>query len=464
MEKESIMGISDIVDKLKNNALFKISLGSKELFHSNFIESILSIESPEWRNFSKIFLEFFLDCELEEPFFLDSSREKNHIDIQLDLYDNPEKLLRTQKFTIVIENKVKSLPDKDQLEEYYKSYKSTNKDNDKFILLSLIEPKDFKEKDVKPWIFKTYRDLSSSLLLALKKTENTLPNRNGKISFKDLVEEYIGFITALSDLGQLIDTKKEDSYDFFEGEVSGVNLRKLRIHDLALKLKFQQIKSLLKQELVPPKITGFRICGQLTKKIHPEPNAIYLNTDFTNSKALVDATVCLGRIMRNGNDINLYHCLSVQLQGDQLRYCSYLHNTVSEKKDKLSVQTIKEIHSKLIPGLRKEWFDNTVLKSQFLKIGLEAVRKGDGRREDRTQTEPPGYCKFDNEFYFRYDIIAKYDVKEGQKVPRRGCDQTTIVEILNYFIILMTYINNNKSSIIQTLTLVDSNYSYLKCE
>jgi hypothetical protein len=463
MKKETTTGIIKSVKKLSNNALFKLSLGSKELFHSNFLESILSIESPEGRNFSKNFFEIFLNCNLDETIFLDTSREQNHLDLRFNLYKKRKKRPTDKIFTILIENKVKSIPNKEQLDKYYEDYQSLAKEKDQFVLLSLMKPEDFEEKDVKQWTIKTYKDLSRALRLALKKTENTLPTLKGKITFKNLIEEYIDFVTALSNLEEHIDTKKEDSYDFFDGDISGNNFRKLRIHDLVLKLKFQQIKALIKKDLEASQLAGYKIAGQLTKKIQPEPYTIYLNTDFTNSKALVDATVCLGKIMQNGRDINLKHCLSVQLQGDQLRYCSYLHNTIIKKEDKLSTKDIKAIHSKLIPALKEKWFDNKELKSLFLQKGLEDEKKGFGRKNAETG-EKPGYCKFDDEFYFRYDIITKSEENRKQKVPIKGSDQTTIAEILDCFKILMTYIINNKSAIIEELTLVNDSYSYLKGE
>jgi len=185
MKMETTTGISDIVEKLSNNALFKLSLGSKELFHSNFIESILSIESPEGRNFSKIFLENFLNCNLDENILIDTSREQNHIDIRFDLFNKSEKRPTDKIFTILIENKVKSLPDKDQLNNYYKSYKSLTKEHDKFVLLYLIKPDDFGEMEIKPWLLKTYEDLSRALRLALETTEKTPPTLKGKIKFKN---------------------------------------------------------------------------------------------------------------------------------------------------------------------------------------------------------------------------------------------------------------------------------------
>jgi len=263
-------------------------------------------------------------------------------------------------------------------------------------------------------------------------------------------------------LGKQIDTKKGESYDFFDGEISGINLRDLRIHDLALKLKFQKIKFLLKKELEISQLPGFKISGQLKKNDHPKPNTIYLHTDFTNGKALVDATVCIGMIKKNDKEINLYHCLSVQLQGGQLRYCSYLHNTVIKKEDKRSTQVIKEIHSKLILTLKEKWFDNKELKNLFIEKGLKDEKKGFGRKDDETG-EKPGHCKFDDEFYFRYDFIVKYERVGRHNLLIKGNKQTTIEEIIDYFRILLTYIIDNKSAIIQKLTLGDSSYSYLRC-
>ncbi len=110
---------------LKTSPMFKLSLSSKELFHSNFLEWLSNVDQ-------KAFQRLILDMAgIEEndynwPTVWRVKREYNNFDLCVVAYDqygkdnDNEKIDDDDDFRIlfVIENKVKSIPYKEQLERY----------------------------------------------------------------------------------------------------------------------------------------------------------------------------------------------------------------------------------------------------------------------------------------------------------------------------------------------------------
>lgn len=99
MEKDNFR---DHIDRLKASPVYSMSLGSKELFHSNFWAFLIG--TKEYRGLINA---FFPDFSLEA--FEKVTREDGHRD--LTIYDKDGR-------EFVIENKIKSYPDEDQLKRY----------------------------------------------------------------------------------------------------------------------------------------------------------------------------------------------------------------------------------------------------------------------------------------------------------------------------------------------------------
>lgn len=97
------MNINDRISNLKNSPIYAMSLGSKELFHSNFWAWLMR-RNPEFIN------TFFFKFESQKP---SVEREEKHRDITI----HTEKGSKNDKIYI-IENKIKSLPYVEQLAKY----------------------------------------------------------------------------------------------------------------------------------------------------------------------------------------------------------------------------------------------------------------------------------------------------------------------------------------------------------
>ena len=112
-------------NKIENTLNYQLSLGNLELYHSNLFAVLL--EKSEFINHK-----FFSDVININKKFTDLKvyREKNSIDLTIEVIDEDR-----ETHVIFIENKVKSLPDENQLIRY-----SEKDSNAKGILLSLVEP------------------------------------------------------------------------------------------------------------------------------------------------------------------------------------------------------------------------------------------------------------------------------------------------------------------------------------
>lgn len=105
-----------ILEELNKNPMFRISLGSKELFHSNFLAFL-------WDQNPKAFLESLNDLchnsiqveDLLNEKELTLDREKENFDICIH---HKEGKGEKEIYDIIIENKVKSIPYEEQLIDY----------------------------------------------------------------------------------------------------------------------------------------------------------------------------------------------------------------------------------------------------------------------------------------------------------------------------------------------------------
>ena len=142
-------------NKIENTLNYQLSLSNLELYHSNLFAVIL--EKSEFINHK-----FFSDVVDINKKYTDLKvyREKNSIDLTIEVIDEDRKT-----HVIFIENKVKSLPDENQLVRY-----SEKDSNAKGILLSLVKP-GFKLTD--SWFRRSYGELIEYYSDLLNKVDDT---------------------------------------------------------------------------------------------------------------------------------------------------------------------------------------------------------------------------------------------------------------------------------------------------
>ena len=142
-------------NKIENTLNYQLSLSNFELYHSNLFAVVL--EKSEYIN-NKFFSNVI---DINKKYTdLKVYREKNSIDLTIVVVDEDGKT-----HVIFIENKVKSLPHKDQLLRY-----SEKNSNAKGILLSLIKP-EFELPD--SWFRRSYGELIEYYNDLLDKVDET---------------------------------------------------------------------------------------------------------------------------------------------------------------------------------------------------------------------------------------------------------------------------------------------------
>ena len=165
-------------NKIENTLNYQLSLSNLELYHSNLFAVVL--EKSEFINHK-----FFSDVIDINKKYIDLKvyREKNSIDLTIEVIDEDGKT-----HVIFIENKVKSLPDENQLIRY-----SEKDSNAKGILLSLVEPGfDLPES----WFRRSYGELIEYYNDLLGKVDETFRLfLIDYIEYMENVEEFIGKVS-----------------------------------------------------------------------------------------------------------------------------------------------------------------------------------------------------------------------------------------------------------------------------
>ena len=355
---------------LRKSPLFRLSLSSKELFHSNFLEW-LSKENRE--AFRKLINRM---ADLGENYDWGTQkwyvkREFKNFDLCVVAYDDDETsnhLIKDNDFDyteediadenglrvlFVIENKVKSIPYKEQLIEYAKKAETINKKTTKkekaiFVLLTLAQTfpdkpegqKDWKltweegnKKGECTWRICPYSDYVKLLKeYYLNRHFSIIPKPKGPEY--QIIKDYVGFIESLTSLSKSWAMDYLDSMPFLYYTNAGNKVKKfhqnyliakqLRIHDLYQKQKFSYLctdlyKSI--KELYDGKFTIFpsnqsglfkdKFYSDTGKLLNHKDNYICVNYTYLHGEPLLEINI---HPSCNSNTVELYY--AIQIQGD----------------------------------------------------------------------------------------------------------------------------------------------------
>ena len=182
MSENKKRNLSEIINDLSKNVMFRLSLGSKELFHSNFWAWLLE----EYGNkATKIFQE---TCDND---ICDVCREMSHTDLSFKSNGN----------LIIIENKFKSYPYLEQLQRY--AYENFNRGFDHIILVSYFEPTFLSANGISK--------LSDNLYEY--KGNYEYKNKNVELSFKFKYLSYSDILIKLKDFCQKVSPEHKKYVD-----------------------------------------------------------------------------------------------------------------------------------------------------------------------------------------------------------------------------------------------------------
>ena len=263
-------------DKNNNSFFYAISNNNHELFHSNIWAWLINIDN----NFAKV---FFDSIDISSKLHVE--REKYNMDIIIK--DCNEKFY-------VIENKLKSLPNKDQLIKYRsKITKRTKNNKNKYLLVCLIS------NGVDVWDVLEYDKLCIRLRKMIKKEK----------TYNRMVNKYYHFLLEYCDyIGELCSIKnikyvKNKKFNFDKDQIPD----EYRNHEIVIKkLKGSKMKTYMDKridlESIDSKFRKIGFC--LTSKL-----------DFNHGRNTLTY-----RINKEHNDSIEHVGLEIQLEGDQFRY------------------------------------------------------------------------------------------------------------------------------------------------
>ena len=288
----------DMADDLKKSLLFQMSLGSKELFHSN-VWAWLIEQDPA---FIKVFFPDFDDQHYE---YRGVARECWHRDVIIWLEDCDKK-----RYYYVIENKIKSLQDEEQLKRY-------TEDKDGNILLGgvvtgiinalekneLPLPKKETGKEVL-WRFVDYGTIAERIREQARNSACVTA-----LHFLQ-IDEYCRIIESINGMIKYELDIRKDQFDYSSqtyknGEDHEAEyLEDLRIKDVYTKLKGADILRELKGSL-----------GDLVSSA-PQDYKLEIKQSFHHGQATLDIRYTNWEEGRQEKD---YLTIGIQLEGYQFR-------------------------------------------------------------------------------------------------------------------------------------------------
>lgn len=295
--------LKEIIEGLNENPIFKMSLGSKELFHSNFLEYLFNIELIP-KSFIKMINGLHPDgIQLHEDMEYKLAREKEGFDICI-YHKEGEK----EVYDLVIENKVKSIPYKKQLMDYVEKAHKKGSKQCKFILLTLSD--EFPDKDDK-FVKNNWKVIDYSIL---KRHIESQYLKNNQISERDkiYIKDYCDFIKQLDQLKRVL-IPKDQQLLFVQGDKK--YLESIRLHDLYIKLRCSWFAVCLKNQLDDK--------GIKTKVINKfeelECGAVNINVAMNQGNGQIAVWICdCNAKGKNGN--KLTNTFEIVIQGNQYRH------------------------------------------------------------------------------------------------------------------------------------------------
>lgn len=171
------LNLEDAIKELKSLPLFYFSLTSKELFHSNFLYWLSTLNINSWSNIFNINKLEQVKREVRGKKIEISDNKKYQPIADLVGYCK-------ENSSLIIENKVKDIPHQTQLEYLTQTFG----DNSKYVLLSFLPPL-FKLPF--NWEYITYQNLAIAI-------ENKISDfAKGNNYYESLIRDYIKLINGL---------------------------------------------------------------------------------------------------------------------------------------------------------------------------------------------------------------------------------------------------------------------------
>ena len=375
MKKKTTSIIKEQLQRLNSSPLFAISLSGKELSHSNFWAWILEQEVERKYPFIEVFIPDFYQNGCT---FISVEREKKHVDLTIT-YKN--KANETE--VLIIENKIKSIPTKEQLMRYEEEL---GKQDLRItgILTGLYASLDIQE--LGKWSFLSYHEIAKRIM--------NIQKLHAKMHFAEYIKQYAEDIEVLYDLFQSKMEQNKGKYIIGDND-----LEKIRYSDIYVKLKGSEFMEEINKRLTfePYKDWAKPVCGLSFNHKKPTLSIVF------SQRIDGDPTKEIGMI-------------GVQIEGDQFR----IYGGASQEGNYHEETVINKL------------YDCDYFKRNFAE---EIVKQG------RTSKMRNNYCKYGNvaakychcyQYWkiedFSYDAIIEELIKQMKIAEEKIIDGLTFSE------------------------------------
>ena len=311
--------MEDSIKFLENSLLYQMSLGSKELYHSNVWAWLIEREPA----FISV---FFKGTDLSRLTKIKVEREKHYRDILITfLYDG-------KKEYFVIENKIKTFPTIEQLKRY-----TENLDGyylSRAVFTGIINPfngdVDIENNDIKMlWEFCSYAEISKGIKEIASKTDKLSSEQRSQVDeYCQIIEEIYNILFAIVEKNKRI-LKYENN----------TLLEKIRLNHLAMKFKGADFLSHLNDNL-----NVWAFFGDFKLDIHQS---------FNNGKVTIDI-----RYSNRTKESKQWLTLGVQIE-------EYQYRLMAERNS--SEYSCEDVYNEF----KNSWFNrkqkSTSMKKEYCK-------------------------------------------------------------------------------------------------
>ena len=276
---------------IKNSILPALSNNNHELFHSNLWAWLIEKDN----NFMKVFFENY-----DENVKITVYREKYNIDILIK--DENDKCY-------VIENKLKSIANEEQLNEYRdKVNKKHKKKDNEFLLVFLIENKNL---SVKGWESIDYTTIAQKIRKVLEQEKG---NKTIK-KYYDIIKEYCDYIADVF--------KKIKKSKYVTSKKYNFSLKDKEKHQ-GLEVIYQKLKAEKMKEIFDKAIN----INNLMNKFEKKGLLLCSKLGYNHVKPCLTYRV---QSKKAKKDLKNHTAIEIQIEGNQYRYMVRL---IKKSKDR----------------------------------------------------------------------------------------------------------------------------------
>ncbi|MBR5032456.1 MAG: PD-(D/E)XK nuclease family protein [Treponema sp.] len=439
------------IEELKTNAAFQMSLSGKELFHSNMIAMFLT--QKEYPDLSEEMIKLFPpktgNVKREDLFVFDVIREKQHLDFIIcycdkqykenlevyscvddvdddkDLSDTTKEALKNMQY-VVVENKFKSFPYKEQLNEYsdkkpfsiLKNVKCTvdmGQNTTCYLLAPNASLKTFYAKDEYNYVYTNingrniswegikYEKLKSTLENWAKKNES-----DNLTIFPQFITEYCVFLGKMLEIYKKCVEDRLKKQKCFLETTDNKYLLKGRIQDFYEKSIFNRILAKLREEIPENTPTNNKVFINNNTNLYFVSNAGFMRkTGYLDFRYIWENSYITAGIQIQDSAFEIVFSAEEKPYGISRNSSKAKKESISSFKKKKEIpNTIKCIET-IYKRIKEEYCNR-------YHFSLDEFPKLHYKNENKKNKKPTVYSFQTSKYTFRYLLFSLNDLT-GEK-------------------------------------------------